>query len=198
MSTSRLLIPRFNRGRPTLSQAEVFDLLSNQRRRAIIRYLRNHDGSSITLDDLIDAVVEWEHGVGAGSITDGQRASVYSSLIQTHLPRLEAAGVVEVDDASGEITTTDLTREMELYLEYSPRSDIPWAEYYVGLSAVSAALIAVVWADLPPFGLLSEVSVAAIIVCFVFISAIVHLFQMRRSRLGHPSFEGKLDPERTG
>lgn len=177
------------------SRAEVFELLSNKRRRGIIHHLTEAGGEPATMDELIDAVVAWESDGATDEVSESQRASVYSSLMQTHLPRLEEAGVIEIDEESGLISQTERTREVELYLEYSPSRHIPWAEYYVGLCAVCAALVAVVWAELPPFDAVPGILVAAVVVALVSLSALAHLVQTRRSRLGSVAFERDLEAE---
>ena len=194
MATSRRLVGGLHHAEPALSRAEVFDLLSNRRRRGVIRYLRGTDGS-VELESVIDAVVAWETGGSPDAVTESQRASVYSSLLQTHLPRLEEAGVVVLDREAGTVEPTDRTREVELYLEYAPKAAIPWAEYYLGLAAVSAAALAVVWAGLPPFDTLPLELVAAGVVAVLGVSAIVHLVETRRSRLGGEPLERTLDAE---
>lgn len=186
------LISRLSPKDPELSRADVFDLVSNKRRRGVIHYLRETDQREIPLDDVIEAVVSWESDDRPTDITESQRASVYSSLVQTHLPRLEEHGVVIHHTDEGTVEPTELAREVELYLEYSPKAEIPWAEYYLGLGAVCAALIAVVWAELPPFDALDGIVVAGIVVGLLLLSATVHLFQTRRGRLGSEWFERDL------
>lgn len=177
-----------------LSRAEAFDLLSNGRRRAVIRHLRTTDAAVVDLEDLIDAVVAWDHGAD-DAVTEHQRASVYSSLVQTHLPRLAEASVVEFDAEAGTVTPTRLAREVELYLEYSPRADIPWAEFYLGLGALGAALLSVVWAEVPPFDRLSGTLVAAAVVAILLVAAVVHLLETRRGRLTGEQLERELRRE---
>ncbi len=167
-------------GEESLARGEIFELLSNERRRGVIHYLERADGS-VSLDELVDAVVAWEYGSGSS------RASVYSALVQTHLPRLEQAEVLEYDPGRNAVHPTERLDEVQLFLEYSPRHDIPWAEYYLGLSGVAAALVIVVWLGVPPFDQLSEILVAALIVSVLVVSSVVHVLQRRRWFLGRES-----------
>lgn len=193
MAPSHRWFKRISPQDPELTRAEAFDLLSNKRRRGVIHYLRQTGADQVEVDEVIDAVVAWETGDRPVDISESQRASVYSSLLQTHLPRLEAAGVIRHDD--GLIEPTDRTREIELYLEYAPRDAIPWAEYYLALCGVSAAALAVVWADLPPFDAVSVHMVAVGIVGVMLLSAGVHFLETRRSRLGSEVFERSLEAD---
>lgn len=195
MTTSRTLTDRLRATETKLTRAEAFDLLSNARRRGVIQFLRQAEDEVVSVDAVIDAVVSWEHDDEPVAITEQQRASVYSSLVQTHLPRLEAAGVIEFDADAGEVRPTEIAREVELYLEYSPRADIPWAEFYLGLAAVGAALLSVVWAEVGPFTHLSETHVAVGLVAILVLSAGLHLFETRRSRVASESFERELRGE---
>lgn len=184
---------RFMPPSPELMLEEVFDLLSNKRRRGVFHYLKETDSDQVTVDELVEAVVAWESSPTPNEITESQRASVYSSLVQTHLPRMVEASVIEYDSDEGTIASTDRTHEVELYLEHSPRRDIPWAEFYVGFSAVAAALVAVVWVGIPPFDGLTGLTVASLIVLILVVSSVIHLYQTRRSRLGSEAFEAHIE-----
>ena len=165
-----------------LSQGEIFELLSNERRRGAIHYLKRED-REVRVDELVDAVVGWEHA------DDTSRASVYAAMIQTHLPRMAEAGIVEFDRETSAVRPTDELDAVQLYLEYSPAHDIPWAEYYLGLAAVSAALVTVTWLAIPPFDRLGGLTVAAIVAAVLLASALVHVVQSRRLRLGTEPLE---------
>lgn len=184
---------RFIPSSPELTLEEVFDLLSNKRRRGVFHYLKETDSDQVTVDELVEAVVAWESSSIPSEITESQRASVYSSLVQTHLPRMVEASVIEYDSDAGTIASTDRTHEVELYLEHSPRRDIPWAEFYVGFSAVAAALVAVVWVGIPPFDGLTGLTVASFIVLVLMLSSVIHLYQTRQSRLGSEAFEAHIE-----
>jgi len=73
------------------------------------------------------------------------RESVYNSLHQTHLPRLDELGVVEYDDDRKIVTARDGARHISLYMEVETPIGLSWAEYYrslgvVGLFVVVASL----------------------------------------------------------
>ena len=156
---------------------QIFELLSNERRRGAIHYLKREQ-TEAPVDELVDAVVDWERG------DRPSRASVYSSMVQTHLPRMAEAGVVEYDREANVVRPTERLQEVQLYLEYSPRYDIPWAEFYLALAAVSAALLSVVWLGIYPFERLGGMTVAAVVVACLLVAAMVHVYQTHRHRLG--------------
>ena len=74
----------------------VFELLGNERRRSCLQRLAAADGA-ITVQDLATEVAELVSDEGMSP--DEIRNSVYISLCQNHLPKLDAADVVEYDSA---------------------------------------------------------------------------------------------------
>lgn len=162
-----------------LSRGEIFDLLSNERRRGVVHHLKRN--GTMPLEELVDAVASWEG--------DTSRASVYTGLVQTHLPRLVESGVVEFDADERVVHPTDRLDSVTVYLEYSPNNDIPWAEYYLGFGAVSAALVTVVGLDIPPFDGVAMPWVAAGITAILLVSAAVHVLETRRGQLGAGTFD---------
>jgi hypothetical protein len=76
-----------------LPEGRVFELLANDRRRRVIR--RVAAGGETRLDGLAEAVASAEADAESA---DGRYKSVYVSLRQSHLPRLDDADVVDFDD----------------------------------------------------------------------------------------------------
>ncbi|GAA0534913.1 hypothetical protein GCM10008994_07310 [Halorubrum ejinorense] len=116
-----------------LSQDELFSLLSNPRRRFILQYLnRNREG--IRLQALATEVAAWENETDPDDLTDKQEKRLYVSLHQTHIPKLEEAGIVEYDGDSGEIRLTDRGTDVNRYLDAdAPGGEEPrqWGRYYL-------------------------------------------------------------------
>lgn len=76
----------------TLTLDELGDILVNDRRRATVKLLAARN--TTTLRDLSEALAAHEHG----DYTTNQRKAVYTSLLQTHLPKLDTMGVIDYDD----------------------------------------------------------------------------------------------------
>jgi DNA-binding transcriptional ArsR family regulator len=68
----------------------TLELLSNQRRRYVLYYLREQ-GSPVSVDELADRVTMWE----GDPSTD--RSKIRTDLYHSQLPRLDDAGVVDFD-----------------------------------------------------------------------------------------------------
>lgn len=79
----------------------TLDLLKNHRRRYVLYYLRDQEGT-VMLEELADQVATWESDDG---LLDEER--VRADLHHSQLPRLDDAGVVTYDPDSGYVTLED-------------------------------------------------------------------------------------------
>ena len=168
----------------SLTRDQIFEILSNERRRLILYYLNQQEkGEQVTFRELVDHVAAWENGTTVDELRSSERKCVYSALRQSHLPKLQKLGVIEFNHLRGEVILKDTAEDIEVYLEYVPGNDITWSQVYVGLSAITATLVAVHWAGVGPFGELSGVVLAGIIVTTFVITSIFHLVRSRQHRL---------------
>lgn len=166
-----------------VSRPEAFDVLSARRRRHVLHYLLQ-SGATVDLRDLSERVAAWENGVRAEAVTYKQRMRVYTALRQTHLPKMDEAGIVEFDKDRSTISLTDHGTDLEVYLDVVPNDDIPWSRYYLGLSALSAGLLLLVGLSVFPFGLLSGLQAAAVSTALFAASSVAHAYRSRRMELG--------------
>jgi DNA-binding transcriptional ArsR family regulator len=116
-----------------LSQDALFSLLSNPRRRFILQYL-NRTEESIRLQELATEVAAWENETEPAELTDKQEKRLYVSLYQTHIPKLEEAGIVDYDGDTGEIRLTDRGTDINRYLDADASEDDDtrhWGLYYL-------------------------------------------------------------------
>jgi hypothetical protein len=79
----------------TLPLDTVFSLLSNHRRRLVLRHL--HSEGETSLGDLAEVIAARENGKPRAEVTATERKRTYVGLYQCHLPKLEDAAVVEAD-----------------------------------------------------------------------------------------------------
>jgi hypothetical protein len=172
-----------------LPRSDVFEVLSNERRRCVLHYLKQQEDRRVELRELVDHVAAWENDTTLENLDSEARKRVYTALRQNHLPKLDDADIIEYEHMRGEVELTDHVREVELYLEYVPHDDIPWSEYYLGLSAVSAALIVVTWLGVYPFSGLSGLGLAALLVTLYTVSAVVHTYEASKNRIGAEEYE---------
>ena len=85
-----------------LSRDVAFEILTNPRRRYTMAYLRSQD-EPVPIGELAEVVAAWERDTSVELVSSKERKSVYTSLYQTHLPKMADAGVVDYDARSQEV-----------------------------------------------------------------------------------------------
>lgn len=170
---------------------ELFDALSNRRRRYALEALMGTDG--IELGDLAEQVAAWELEKEIAAVDSTERKRVYTSLQQSHLPRLDEAGLVRFDKRAGFVEPTPGLEECEVYLDVVRGNDIPWSEYYLGLAAVFGALAAAVAVNAYPFVLLPDIAWLAASAVTLLVSAVYHNYYATRSQLGRGDTPVEMD-----
>lgn len=83
-----------------IGREDALDILSNMRRRVILRELRDAKGM-VRTGDLADQVAAVENDVDPEDLDTQQRKRVYVGIYQCHLPRLMEANVVVDDGRKG-------------------------------------------------------------------------------------------------
>lgn len=157
---------------------DLFAVLANRRRRYTLHYLKGKS-DAIEIGTLAEQIAAWENEVSVARITSSQRKRVYTALQQSHLPKMDTAGLLSFDKDRGLITPDPVIEEFDVYVDLVGSADIPWGEFYLALSMISAALLAVVWLGAYPFSLLSPLVWAVLIVAVFCLSSIVHLHRKR-------------------
>ncbi|MFB6155660.1 MAG: hypothetical protein ABEJ22_07165 [Haloferacaceae archaeon] len=182
-------------GVESLSVDDVFTVLSNQRRRLVLRYLKAHDGP-VRVRELSHQVAAWENDLTVEELNYKQRKRVYTSLHQTHLPKLADCGIIAYDRNRGTVTLTDRVEELDFYFEVVRPNDIPWSQYYLGLAAVSLALVLARAVGLYPFTLVPEIGYAVLVAGALAVSAAVHTYYLRAfdDRAKPPDVDGFPGP----
>lgn len=106
--------------------AEFFDLLSVHRRRHVVEEVAAlGPEEEIELGALSNAIAYTENDVpNPGSVTGQQRKRVYVSLYQTHLPKLDEAGMIEFDRRSNLISRGPMAKLADRVVR-AARREIP-------------------------------------------------------------------------
>jgi hypothetical protein len=167
-----------------LSRDQIFDLLSNQRRRSVLHFLKQQNADKTGLRELASQVAAWENGKPAGQLAGQERKRVYASLQQFHLPKLHKSGVIEYDSRRGVIELTAAADNLDVYLDVVGGQDIPWSMYYAGLSGLSVVLVAAVWSGIYPLTILPDLAWGVFMATVFTVSALAHAYHDRRMRLG--------------
>ena len=119
-----------NPEKPKLSKSEIFGLLQNDRRRNTIELLKTYGSQSPRF--ISEEIARLESGIEEPS--SNIRKSIYVSLHQTHLPKMENMGILIYDRKTDEIKLTSAINDFDIYLETVKKGDISWGQYYMGLS----------------------------------------------------------------
>ena len=128
MSTGDVRAPRREE---TLEPTEIHDVLRNDRRRLVIERLRE-TGEQEAVRDLAEHIASIESGEVPAP--RNVRQSVYVSLHQTHLPKLDGLGIISYDSDGKEVALASNVDEVAVYLEIVPKYGLSWGEYYLGVS----------------------------------------------------------------
>lgn len=175
-----------------LSRDVSFSILSNHRRRYVLHHLKRVDEPT-TIRDLAEQVAAWENDCEIEELTYKQRKRVYTSLHQTHLPKLDTHDVIDYEQGRGVATLTDRAADLEVYLEVVEQGDVSWSQYYLGVASVSLAVLAASGLGLPPFVQVPDLAYAVGIAVTLLLSASVHAYQMRQARLGTTELPAELE-----
>ncbi|MDL5363314.1 hypothetical protein [Halalkalicoccus sp. NIPERK01] len=101
---------------PDISRDDLFHILSNQRRRAVLRDLAEREGP-VEMRTLAERIAAREHDTTVNALDSTQRQRVYISLYQNHLPKLATHGIIEYDQSRGRIEPTPLLAGFVSYLD---------------------------------------------------------------------------------
>lgn len=157
------------------TEQEVFDILSNRRRRYALYALA--DDQTATIGSLSERIAAWENDCPVEEVTPAERKRVYTALQQSHLPKLERTGMISFDRESGRVRPTDTVQEMDIYLEVVGEEQLSWDQYYLGLSAVAVGIAVAVWLDLPFFDAVSPTVWLTLVALSFTVSATVHNYR---------------------
>jgi hypothetical protein len=169
-----------------VSEDDLFDVLANQRRRFAVHLLKREEKDKLEIGDMAEQIAAWENGIDTAEITGDERKRVYTALQQSHLPKMDDAGVVEFNKDRGVVEPTPALTDVDLYMDVVEGREIPWSTYYLGLSGVAAALTGAVWLGAWPFALLPEMAWTVAIVVALAFSAITHKYYTTDMKVGEP------------
>lgn len=159
---------------------EIFHILQNERRRNVLQYLRDTDGP-VRMRDVAEQVAAWEHDTTVQALTSDQRQRVYIPLYQSHLPKLDKAGLIEYQQKRGIVERKPLADTFDRFLEVNPESESEsepepasepasentreseWDDYYIGAAGIGAVILLGAVFELPFFSVFSGIALSAII-----------------------------------
>ncbi|MFP8957280.1 ArsR family transcriptional regulator [Natrialbaceae archaeon A-CW3] len=163
----------------TLSKDVIFELLKNRRRREVLTYLLDAE-ETVTLGELAEQIAAWENDTDVNALSSDQRKRVYVALYQTHLPKMDDAGIVDYDQDRGLITLSDNADLLVMYLDTDTHQRDRWDRWYAAVSLLGAAILAAAALGVPGFAALPIAALAGVIVAVFLVLSAVHVFVNHR------------------
>lgn len=100
-----------HRNERTEDVSAAFDLLRDARRRGVLYALERHGRTSV--EELARRIAAWQSG---GDANSPDPESVRTSLVHSHLPKLQDAGVVEFDQERGTADLAETADDLDFLL----------------------------------------------------------------------------------
>lgn len=161
----------------------VYQTLSNQRRRSVLRALLTAE--QWTVRELTAYVAARECDVPVPELEYKQRKRVYTSLVQTHLPAMAKNDVVAYDKSRGTVARTASTETFTPYLTDRPvepaSRDVSWGKRYLALATAFAVVAALGLFGVPPLGSMPGVVYGGLFAGTLAVTAGLHLRTERRA-----------------
>ncbi|ELY64787.1 DUF7344 domain-containing protein [Natronococcus jeotgali] len=150
---------------------EIFHILQNERRRMVLEYLQGTD-ESVRMRDVAEQVAAWENDTTVEELTSDQRQRVYIPLYQSHLPKLDKAGIIDYQQNRGVVERRPLARQLDYYLNADSNNSTSndagtkgadWDDYYIGAAGTGAVLLLGAFFELPLFSVITGIGLSALI-----------------------------------
>ncbi|MDQ2072851.1 hypothetical protein RBH20_09920 [Haloarcula sp. H-GB4] len=104
-----------------LTRDDLFHVLQCRRRRLVLKYLHEHPGDDpADMSDIAEHIAALEHDTTVDSLRSKQRQRVYIALYQSHLPKMDDAGVIDYNQDRGLVEATALANSFNKYLDEEP------------------------------------------------------------------------------
>lgn len=103
---------------------QIFDLLSEERRRYALYYLEQQD-TAVSVNDLAEQVAEWETNGASNTIPDAKYKQIKVNLRHRDLPKASELQYIRYDQEAGFIELTEAPTEFEAVLHVAKVIDRP-------------------------------------------------------------------------
>lgn len=165
-----------------LEEVEIHEMLGNERRQLILRFLKDQAEGRMGARALADRIAEVE--TDESPPPPNLRKSVYITLTQNHLPKLDRYRIVDYDEQSKRVALAERSSEVWVYMETVPKYGISWSEYYLGTACLGLLLVVATWIGVP---LIADVGTAvwAVVVFLLIGGAGVYQTIQQESSIWH-------------
>lgn len=166
--------------RVTIPEADVYHLLSNERRRQALAVLWEFE-DELTLRALSERIASIESETTPAPRP--LRESVYNALHQTHLPKLASYGLVEYDPDRKLVQSNPESRSLARYMDTVTPVGVSWGEYYRALGIVALFTVVASLSDLPLLGTIDPLIPATAALALFAVSTVYQLAGVLRRSL---------------
>ncbi len=156
-----------------LSKDQMFDILRNSRRRAVLTCLRTH-GPELSVKELSTYVAAEEYGIPAEELSSEQYKRVYTGLYQCHLGRMAELGVLDFDSEQNTVQLHGVASQLDPYLPHE--RSLKAVRFEFGIAILVASVVALGTTEISPIGTLSPILLASVTVAALFGLALFQLF----------------------
>lgn len=159
-----------------LERTEIHQVLSNRRRQLTLQYLAQN-GGSMEVRELSEEIAS-EFSSERPAPRD-LRASVYSSLHQTHLPKLDELQVVDYGLDSNSVSLSERFDDVKLYMDIKTPYSITWTDVYFFLGVSSLLILLATEVGLPVISAPGSVVWIILFLALLVGTKLYRLFRMR-------------------
>ncbi|WP_339106464.1 ArsR family transcriptional regulator [Haloterrigena salinisoli] len=156
----------------SLEESEVFHILGNDRRRAIVQLLAEEAGQ-VDVSDIASEIAASE--TDTTPVPNNLYKSVYVSLQQTHLPQLQEDAVIEYDSDSKTITPGPNFDDVLQYIDGHGELQPSVLQLHLALCIVGLGIIALAGLGLPLVSSIDPVLSSVLVLLIVAASSLYRL-----------------------
>lgn len=156
-----------------LDEGTIHEILRNDRRRLALEALRDSDGVA-SVSDLAEVVAARESG--ADPPPRNVRQSVYVSLHQTHLPKLDSLDIVSYDSDGRDVRLCDRVEDVEVYMEVVPQYGLSWGEFYFSWGILGLLTAIGIRIGVPVVSTLDTATVAGLFFVGLMLASSYHVY----------------------
>lgn len=183
-----------------LSRDDIFHFLQCRRRRLTLKYLQEDTSEEpVVMSDIAEHIAALEHDTTVRALRSQERQRVYIALYQSHLPKMEKAGIISYNQNRGLVESTELMAEFAPYLHNEPsvlsadetesetdleadveaqppKSERGWARprRYIAAAGVSGTAVTALGVGGSSLALPSVITIAVIVSALFALLAVVH------------------------
>jgi len=159
---------------PQLSKSDIFGVLQNDRRRCVLESLRRQGGQSVR--SLSEEIARAESQTEEPK--SNVRKSIYVSLLQTHIPKMESLGIITYNREQDIVELLPASQDFNVYMETVKKGDIPWSQFYLGLSTLAVVGSLTIFSGLTQW--ISSFQWMLFTSIIFFVSSATHLHHVRK------------------